>query len=132
VTLLLTSPPYCGVTNYHYDQWLRLWLLGGPPSALALSGRYRGKFADQKKYKKLLFDVFSQSKPLLHKDAVVYVRTDHRELTLQMTTDVLKEVFPKKRMFRRHQHIERPTQTHLFKNKIEKSAEVDIVLLPAA
>ena len=27
--LLLTSPPYFGVTNYHYDQWLRLWLLGG-------------------------------------------------------------------------------------------------------
>ena len=28
--LLFTSPPYHGITNYHYDQWLRLWLLGGP------------------------------------------------------------------------------------------------------
>src|SRR5262249_28880825 len=27
--LLFTSPPYYGVTNYFYDQWLRLWLLGG-------------------------------------------------------------------------------------------------------
>ena len=61
-TLLLTSPPYCGITNYHYDQWLRLWLLGGPPNALALSGRYKGKFADQQKYQKLLFDVFQPSK----------------------------------------------------------------------
>jgi hypothetical protein len=32
--LLLTSPPYQGITNYHYDQWLRLWLLGGQPNAL--------------------------------------------------------------------------------------------------
>ena len=30
-SLLFTSPPYQGVTNYHEDQWLRLWLLGGPP-----------------------------------------------------------------------------------------------------
>lgn len=131
-TLLLTSPPYCGITNYYYDQWLRLWLLGGSPNALAVSGRYRGKFADQRKYKQLLFDVFSRAQPLLDKNAVVYVRTDHRETTLKMTTDVLKEVFPMKRMFRYTRGIEKPTQTHLFKNKIEKSAEVDVVLLPAA
>ena len=41
--LLFTSPPYCGVTNYHYDQWLRRWLLGGTPNALAVSGRH-GEF----------------------------------------------------------------------------------------
>ena len=130
-TLLLTSPPYCGITNYHYDQWLRLWLLGGQPNALAVSGRHKGKFVDQQKYRRLLLDVFCKAKGLLDKDAVVYVRTDHREITLRITTDVLKEVFPSKRMFRYHQDIEKPTQTHLFKNKIERSAEVDIVLLPA-
>ncbi len=131
-TLLLTSPPYCGITNYHYDQWLRLWLLGGPPNALAISGRYKGKFADQQKYKELLFNVFSRARPLLDENAVVYVRTDHREITLKMTTSVLEEVFPTKRMFRYSRQVEKPTQTHLFRNKIEKSAEVDIVLLPAA
>jgi hypothetical protein len=31
--LLLTSPPYFSLTNYHYDQWLRLWMLGGRPTA---------------------------------------------------------------------------------------------------
>lgn len=130
VTLLLTSPPYCGITNYHYDQWLRLWLLGGPPNALAVPGRHKGKFVDQQEYKKLLFDVFNGAKPLLSKDAVVYVRTDHRELTLKMTVDVLQEVFPKKRMYQRKRPVEKRTQTHLFKNKIEKSADVDVVLLP--
>ncbi len=131
-TLLLTSPPYCGITNYNYDQWLRLWLLGGQPNALAVCGRYKGKFADQQKYKNLLLSVFDRAKHILHKDAVVYVRTDHRDLTLNITTDVLKEVFPKKRIFRYSRRVEKPTQTHLFKNKVEKSAEVDIVLLPAA
>ncbi|MFL5245447.1 MAG: DNA methyltransferase [Gemmataceae bacterium] len=129
-TLLLTSPPYCGITNYHYDQWLRLWLLGGEPNALARPGRYRGKFADQHKYKQLLFEVFSRTRPCLDKNEVVYVRTDHRPVTLKMTIDVLKEVFPKKRMFRYARQIEKPTQTHLFKNKVEKSSEVDILLLP--
>lgn len=131
-TLLLTSPPYCGITNYHYDQWLRLWLLGGPPNALAISGPHRGKFVDKQKYKHLLADIFSQSRQILDEKAVVYVRTDYRESTLSMTTDVLKEVFPHKRMFRYARPINKPTQTHLFKNKTERSAEVDIVLLPAS
>ncbi len=140
--LLLTSPPYCGITNYHYDQWLRLWLLGGKPNTLSITGRHRGKFVDQGKYRKLLFDVFSQSKPLLARDAVIYVRTDSRHRTLAITEEVLGQLFPKKRMFRRQRKINKPTQTHLFrsrKNPIERSraelereAEVDIVLLPAA
>ena len=75
---------------------------------------------------------FSQAKPLLDKDAVVYVRTDHREFTLGYDHEVLKEVFPKKQDVSDTRQIEKPTQTHLFKNKIEKSAEVDIVLRPAA
>ena len=131
-SLLLTSPPYCGVTNYHYDQWLRRWVLGGPPNALVTSGRYRGKFYDQQKYKTLLFNVFSRWKPLLSKEAVIYVRTDHREMTLKITTEVLRGVFPAKRMFRYPRRIEKPTQTHLFRNKIKESAEVDVLLLPAA
>ena len=85
-----------------------------------------------KNIKNLLLSVFDRAKHILHKDAVVYVRTDHRDLTLNITTDVLKEVFPKKRIFRYSRRVEKPTQTHLFKNKVEKSAEVDIVLLPAA
>jgi len=29
VKLVITSPPYMDITDYHGDQWLRLWLLGG-------------------------------------------------------------------------------------------------------
>ncbi len=31
IQLVVTSPPYLDVTNFEEDQWLRLWLLGGPP-----------------------------------------------------------------------------------------------------
>ena len=30
--LVLTSPPYSGVTNYRSDNWLRLWAMGEGPS----------------------------------------------------------------------------------------------------
>jgi len=29
--LVVTSPPYLDTTSFEEDQWLRLWLLGGPP-----------------------------------------------------------------------------------------------------
>jgi len=45
---------------------------------------------------------------------------------------VLKEVFPEKCMRKYVRNIQKPTQTHLFRNKIEKSAEVDVVLHSAA
>ena len=31
-SLMLTSLRYFGITNHHYEQWIRLWLLGGPPT----------------------------------------------------------------------------------------------------
>lgn len=37
VRCVVTSPPYLDVTNFEEDQWLRLWLLGGP--AYPRSGR---------------------------------------------------------------------------------------------
>lgn len=95
--LLLTSPPYHNVTNYYYDQWLRLWMLGGPerPSART-SNHYGGKFSNSHKHLQLIDQVFSNSKPLLADDAVVYVRTDRRKLTYRNTLEGLKRNFPEK------------------------------------
>jgi hypothetical protein len=56
--LLFTSPPYCGITNYHYDQWLRLWLLGGPPHAGRNGNGRCGKFDHRDNYTILLDQVF--------------------------------------------------------------------------
>ena len=129
--LLFTSPPYCGVTNYHYDQWLRLWLLGGESLPSRLSGRHRGRFTDQEKYRELLEMVFSKAACLLSADSVIYVRTDMRKTTYDTTKEVLQKVFPDKKLVRRVKPFRRPTQTHLFGDKMPKVGEVDLLLLPA-
>jgi hypothetical protein len=118
--LLLTSPPYCGVTNYHYDQWLRLWLLGGSQAPTAPAGPNQGK--------QLLQNVFMASRRLLAKDAVVYVRTDSRIVTRKATREALATAFPEKRMRTRVQRFRGPTQTELFGGESNDDGEVDIVL----
>jgi hypothetical protein len=128
--LLLTSPPYYAITNYHYDQWLRLWLLGGPPNALRAGGAVCGKFENRQRYRDLLRRVFSKAAELLADDATVYVRTDRREITYTTTTEVLKEVFPGKRFHCEVKPFCRPTQTRLFGDHAQKQGEVDLILSP--
>jgi hypothetical protein len=67
--LLLTSPPYFGVTNYHYDQWLRLWLLGGPDYPCSYGDKHRGKFTNAAEYESLLYTAFAYAADLLAADA---------------------------------------------------------------
>jgi hypothetical protein len=129
-TLLLTSPPYFGVTNYHYDQWLRLWLLGGRPDALRAGGRYRDKFENQSEYRRLLKLVFERSAPLLSPDATVYVRTDNRKITYATTREVLTETFPDKVLRRVVRPVKGQTQTRLFGPNAPKVGEVDLILRP--
>ena len=128
--LLLTSPPYLGVTNYHYDQWLRLWLLGGAPNALrpADSGAHRGKFEHPIKYRRLLTQVFEGAAELLHPKATVYVRTDQRELTREITAEVLRAAFPMRKIRMKQQPFVRPTQTSLFGDDSVKAGEVDFII----
>lgn len=128
--LLFTSPPYFGMTNYHYDQWLRLWLLGGPPNALRIGGRHRGKFEHRERYRSLLLKVFGDAAKLLSSDSVVYVRTGRQKITYKTTLEVLGQVFPGKRLFRKAQPFLRPTQTRLFGDHSAKVGEVDLILLP--
>lgn len=128
--LLFTSPPYFGLTNYHYDQWLRLWLLGSSPNALRIGGRHRGKFEHRERYRSLLLKVFGKAAKLLNSDGVVYVRTDRRKITYQTTLEVLGQVFPGKRLLKKAQPFRRPTQTRLFGDHSVKVGEVDLILLP--
>jgi len=129
-SLLFTSPPYFHLTNYHYDQWLRLWLLGGPPNAARIGGRHRGKFEDRVAYRELLARVFGVAAKMMTRDAVVYVRTDRRAFTYRTTLEVLRDVFPRKMLLRRTRPVQGPTQTRLFGNGIAQPGDVDLVLLP--
>jgi hypothetical protein len=131
-SLLLTSPPYFGITNYHYDQWIRLWLLGGPPTdsrtLSQFNGKHQGKFANLDVYRKLLATVFGQAAHVLKPDCVVYVRTDRREPTLTITKLALTEAFPNHRLQMIRRPIRGKTQTRLFGNDDPRLGEVDILM----
>jgi hypothetical protein len=129
-SLLFTSPPYFHLTNYHYDQWLRLWLLGGPPSAARVGGRYRGKFEGRVAYRALLARVFEAAAHMMKQNGIVYVRTDRRAFTYQTTVEVLGEAFPGKKLLRRAHPVQGPTQTQLFGNGMSQPGDVDLILLP--
>jgi len=127
--LLFTSPPYYDITNYHYDQWLRLWMLGGSDQPeFENKGDWQKKFASKSLYAELLITVFQDSQPLLDEDATIYVRTDMRKFTFETTLETLIQVFPQKHVCVVPRPVKKPTQTALYGDKSSKPGEADIIL----
>lgn len=132
-SLLFTSPPYYAITNYHYDQWLRLWLLGGPPHALRNGNGCGGKFEARESYRALLDRIFGRAAQLLEDDATIYVRTDSRTFTYRTTLAILCKLFPDKQLVEVCRPMLRPSQTRLFGEAsapTEENGEMDIILRP--
>lgn len=137
-SLLFTSPPYWSLVNYHYDQWLRLWLLRGEDSPRYLPDKNRGRFLSQTGYRALLRDVFSKCADMMADDATVYVRTDYRPFTRECTREVLREIFPRHSVEERESESDN-SQTRLFQKdkaadeqaenaQSPRHREVDIIL----
>ena len=132
--LLFTSPPYYGLTNYHKDQWLRLWPLGEGSGECSTAGHAEAgiRMYAEREYRSLLREVFARCAPLLASDATVYVRTDRRRVTYEATREALQSAFPGRRI----DEADRPlppsrNQTRLFQgqDRAKKSAgEVDLIL----
>lgn len=129
-SLLFTSPPYCSITDYHADQWLRLWLLGGSESPQTLKEKHKGRFVNKQEYYELLETVFGLCAKMMKKKSTIYVRTDNREYTLDTTKEILNRYFPKHRL----EIAKKPltentkTQTKLYGDMTMKPGEVDIIL----
>lgn len=124
--LLLTSPPYCDVTNYRSDNWIRLWILGeGALPDWEGSQRY----ADRSGYRRMLAETFSAARDALAEDATILVRTDSREFTRNATAATLRHLWPEHRMLARAE-IPNRTQTSLFGDRSQKPGETDFLLLP--
>ncbi|AFL52458.1 hypothetical protein ABIE78_001660 [Sinorhizobium fredii] len=124
--LLLTSPPYCGVTNYRLDNWIRLWLLGDSPLP---NGSTAQKYADREGYRRLLMEAFSTARNAMSPHSVILVRTDSRVFTRDATAATLRCLWPSHRMLARSEKPVR-SQTQLFGDKSEKPGETDILMLP--
>lgn len=129
IGLLLTSPPYYGVTNYFVDQWLRLWMLQGPTSPTILTEeRYKKRFDSKEDYTELLDSTFRTCAPIMAPKSTIYVRTDSRDYTLTATREILKKYFPNYSYTEKRSVCKSKSQTELLNNSSTKPREVDIIL----
>jgi hypothetical protein len=73
VKLVVTSPPYLDITDYHEDQWLRLWFLGGPRKPLTGQGK-DDRHRRTEEYWRFLREAWAGIAPLLSDSAQVIIR----------------------------------------------------------
>lgn len=129
-SLLFTSPPYYSITDYHADQWLRLWLLGSAESPHSLKDKHKGRFINKQEYYDLLDNVFGLCAKMMKTESAVYVRTDKREFTFNSTLEILNKHFPKHEIaiIAKPLNNDSKTQTKLYGDKSIKPGEMDIIL----
>ena len=87
VTDIITSPPYLDTTNYHEDQWLRLWFLGGNETVKHPRGD--GRHYNLAGYSTFLAEAWSGLAPLLAAEARVVIRIGGRKLTRNDALELL-------------------------------------------
>jgi hypothetical protein len=88
VKLVITSPPYLDITNYHEDQWLRLWFLGGPSAPDGTQGR-DDRYRNVPDYWMFMKEAWAGVVPLLHKKGHVVVRIGGNRLHERQLRDGL-------------------------------------------
>ncbi len=89
--LLMTSPPYSGVTDYWNDHWIRLWILG---HSMKKDWGRSSRFGNLGEYRELLIDVLARSRNHLAADGAVLIRSDTRRHTWQACLDAIRTVWP--------------------------------------
>ena len=127
-SLLFTSPPYCSVTDYYADQWLRLWLLGGSEIPKSNQEKHKGRFVSKENYYNLLDTVFRNCATLMDENSTIYVRTDRREFTFNSTLEILQKHFPKHKTEITDRPFRKKTQTEIHGNTSKETGEIDIIM----
>lgn len=96
--LLMTSPPYCGVTDYWNDHWIRLWLLGHKSRK---DWSLAAKYGNRTHYLELIRAVFQEARRHLREGAAVLVRSDRRRQTEELCVAALQEIWPNRPLLAR-------------------------------
>lgn len=129
-SLLFTSPPYCDLTDYHNDQWLRLWLLGGSEvPEYANREKHKGRFSSKTDYYELLDSVFGHCSKIMAEQSTIYVRTDKRDYTFETTKEILKRHYPDYKYRSQKALFTTRTQTEIMGNTSNEDGEIDIILV---
>ena len=89
--LLITSPPYSGITDYWNDHWIRLWLLG---YSMRKNWKRSAKYENRAAYRRLIQGVFREAKQHLDESATILVRSDLRRRTAEVCLESLRSVWP--------------------------------------
>lgn len=126
--LIITSPPYYDLTNYSYDNWIRLWMLGGP--ALPSSSR-QARYGNQEQYRSLINESLEECKNLSADNVTVLIRTSAQEYSSKIAEEAIQKTWPDHRLFRKFDKAPGPTQTALYGHKWIKRGEVDYLALPS-
>ena len=123
--LLITSPPYRGVTDYWNDHWLRLWLLGYQMRKnWKRSARYSGTVA----YQQLIDSVFGAAQHHLAPGATVLVRCDRRRQTADICAQTLMNLRPNQQIFARATNAQYDGVSSQHGRGGSKAKEIDLVL----
>ena len=125
--LLVTSPPYCGVTDYWNDHWIRLWMLG---HSFRKNWPKSARYENQQQYKDLITCVFGESKRHMKKGAAILVRSDQRRSTAEMCVAALRAVWPDRKLLVRSTTAPYPGISNTHGRGGRKTKEIDL-LMPA-
>ncbi len=123
--LMVTSPPYCGVTDYWNDHWIRLWMLGYP---FRKNWAKSARFENQKEYQVLITRVFKESKKHLKKGAAILVRSDQRRNTAEMCVAAMKEIWPRRKLVVRNTTAPHPGISNNHGRGGRKAKEIDLLM----
>lgn len=126
--LVLTSPPYAGVTNYRTDSWLRLWALGKGPALPNWSTDE--KYCNTGKYEAMLSRVLRVTRKRAREHAVWFLRVDARERTLGAVRRVMADLLPGHRRYEQALPWPGRTQTALYGDSRQKPGDIDLAYLP--
>lgn len=124
VRLLITSPPYHGVTDYWNDQWIRLWLLG---AHMRKNWKKTQKHSNLAAYRALIDSVFARTRRHLRDDGVVIVRCGDKPTTADTCRKAIQSAWPSWKIFERRTEVRRRGTASGYGHGAKVIHEMDIV-----
>lgn len=103
IRLVVTSPPYLGVTNFEEDQWLRLWFLGGPTRPTRGKMSRDDRHGTQNAYWTFIADMWRSLGAVLAKNSHVVIRMGARNMD---PAEMLRKLKGTAQFARREIHLE--------------------------